>query len=914
METLVSPFASPANHPPVAVSPAILTIPIQPLATFTIFATDQDNDSIRYRLATPKEQFDTTTSGCTTQSPPGLSINNTGFGTWDTTRIAAAGCNYASPVAGQIWPVQFMIEDLDSNGVAKSKVPVDVLLKFVNVTQPAPVLSFTSPGTISASPGTPLSFTASAANTTPGSRITLNAVGLPTGATATNINQTLTQPVSSVFSWTPTMTQEGTYVIVFTATNDTYEQTVGSVSIKVLSTQPPSLTCSTAVTAQYNAAASFPLTISDPQGDAATVKWSVDGTINRTDRVAASSSPTILSLNQAFTTLGSHTISVSATNTDNQTSSCSTPVTVTSADQTITFGTLPSLAYGDANTALVATTTSGLPVTYSANGSCSVSANILSVQGVGTCSVKATQAGNATYNPAIPVVQATVIASRTLNITAKDATRAYGSANPTLTGSISGLVKGDAVTATYGTSAVSSSPVGGYVITPVLNGANLSNYNVVVNNGTLTVTKAGITVTANDATRSYGSANPTLTGSIAGLVNGDVITATYSTPAGVLSPVGPYVITPALAGVALSNYSVSLHQGTLTITKAEITVTANNATRAYGSANPTFTGSIAGLVNGDAITAIYSTSAGASSPIGPYVITPVVNGSNLSNYNVVVNNGTLTINKGVVAAIQISSSGSPVFLQTTLYFQATVNGTGGSPTGSISLLDGTTPVGSVQLVNGTAQLAYSGLGTGSHQINAVYSGDSNHSGATSAVLLEQIADIDLRMQPNSVGSTTQTVLPGGSATFGLTVSPLGVSNFPSDVTLSVAGLPAGATYTTSTVLVAKGSSATQVAVTIKLPAATATLGNGKPESKLASIAIALLLLPFSASMRRRAKSLGHLTAMLLLTLSAATVLLGLTGCGAGNGFLAQAEKSYTVTVTASTAAVSRSTTMQLLVQ
>ncbi|GAA3756784.1 MBG domain-containing protein [Terriglobus aquaticus] len=836
METLVSPFASPANHPPVAVSPAIVTVPIQSLATFTIFATDQDNDTIHYRLATPQEQFDETATNCSTQSPPGLTISNSGVGTWDTSRITAAGCNYPAPVAGQIWPVQFMIEDLDSNGQVKSKVPVDVLLKFVNVTQPAPTLTFSTPTTVVASPGNPLTFTATAINTTPGSRITLNAVGLPTGATATNINQTLTQPVSSVFSWTPTLAQEGTYVIVYTATNDTYEQTVGSVSVKVLSSQPPSLTCSTGLTAQYNALASFPLTVLDPQGDAVTVTWSVDGNVSHTDTVAASSNATTLSLNQAFTTLGAHTVSVSATNTDNQTSTCSTPVTVTTADQTIAFGALPNLTYGDAGINLAATATSNLPISYVATGACSVSGNTLSVQGVGTCSVTANQAGDASYNPATSVTQTTSIAPRALHVTAANATRVYGSANPTLTGNVTGTVNGDVITATYSTSANATSPVGTYPITPALAGTNLSNYSVVANNATLMVTQATITVSANNVTRNYGTSNPTLTGTVSGVVNGDQITATYSTPATVSSPVGTYPITPALTGPALSNY------------------------------------------------------------------------------NVVTNNGSLTINKGVIAGVQITSSAPTVFLQTRLTFQAAVTGTGGTPTGSISFVDGTTPLGSAQLVNGIAQLTYSDLTTGSHQITAVYSGDSNYIGAASAPISQQIADVDLRLQLNAAGSTTQTVMPGGSTTVGFTVAPLGMSAFPSDVALSVTGLPPGATYTTSTTNVTKGSSATQVTLTIKVPAATASVRSNEVGGKVTAIAVALIVLPFSAAMRRRARSLGRLTAMLLLVLGSATVLLGLTGCGTSNGFLAQPEKSYTVTVTASTAAVSRSTTMQLIVQ
>jgi hypothetical protein len=95
----------------------------------------------------------------------------------------------------------------------------------------------------------------------------------------------------------------------------------------------------------------------------------------------------------------------------------------------------------------------------------------------------------------------------------------------------------------------------------------------------------------------------------------------------------------------LANYSVTITNGTLTVTPAGLTVAANNASRAYGAANPTFTGTITGIQNGDSITATYATTATSSSPVGTYPIVPTLVDPNhkLSNYNVTVNDGTLTI-------------------------------------------------------------------------------------------------------------------------------------------------------------------------------------------------------------------------------------------------------------------------------
>ena len=63
---------------------------------------------------------------------------------------------------------------------------------------------------------------------------------------------------------------------------------------------------------------------------------------------------------------------------------------------------------------------------------------------------------------------------------------------------------------------------------------------------------------------------------------------------------------------------------------------AADATRVYGDPNPAFTGTITGIKNGDNITATYSTTATAASPVGTYPITPaLVDPTNkLGNYTV----------------------------------------------------------------------------------------------------------------------------------------------------------------------------------------------------------------------------------------------------------------------------------------
>ena len=170
--------------------------------------------------------------------------------------------------------------------------------------------------------------------------------------------------------------------------------------------------------------------------------------------------------------------------------------------------------------------------------------------------------------------------------------------------------------------ATASSPVGTYPIVPTATGTNLGNYTVVYVNGTLTVGQASLTVTATNATRTYGTANPTFTGTYTGAVNGDTFTVGGSSVATASSPVGTYPIVPTATGTNLGNYTVVYVNGALTVGQASLTVTATNATRIYGAANPTFTGTYTGAVNGDTFTVGGSSVATASSPVGTYPIVP----------------------------------------------------------------------------------------------------------------------------------------------------------------------------------------------------------------------------------------------------------------------------------------------------
>ncbi|CAG0935949.1 hypothetical protein TFLX_04803 [Thermoflexales bacterium] len=75
------------------------------------------------------------------------------------------------------------------------------------------------------------------------------------------------------------------------------------------------------------------------------------------------------------------------------------------ADQAITFGPLADKIVTDPPFTVSATVSSGLPVSFSASGTCTVTGNTVTLTGVGTCTITASQSGNSNYYPAPDVPQ-----------------------------------------------------------------------------------------------------------------------------------------------------------------------------------------------------------------------------------------------------------------------------------------------------------------------------------------------------------------------------------------------------------------------------------------------------------------------------------------------------------------------------
>ena len=159
------------------------------------------------------------------------------------------------------------------------------------------------------------------------------------------------------------------------------------------------------------------------------------------------------------------------------------------ASQTITFAPLAAKTYGDPDFVVTATASSGLVVAFAAGGDCTVTGTTVHITGAGSCTITATQPGDARYAAADPVARTFSIARAALLVKADDKAKLFNTPNPPLTGSVTGVVSGDVITATYSTAAVTGSPVGTYPIVPAIvdPGGRLPNYDVTIVNGTLTI-------------------------------------------------------------------------------------------------------------------------------------------------------------------------------------------------------------------------------------------------------------------------------------------------------------------------------------------------------------------------------------------------------------------------------------------
>ena len=175
---------------------------------------------------------------------------------------------------------------------------------------------------------------------------------------------------------------------------------------------------------------------------------------------------------------------------------------------------------------------------------------------------------------------------------------------------------------------------------------------------------------------------------------------------------------PAVAGTALTlTATVTTNGGT-----AAGTVNFYNGTALLGT----------GTLNGVGAATFNS----STLPAGAYSITAVYVGD--SNDTGSTSAALALTIVQATTSVKLVTSSPTVQVTNTVSFTATVSGNGGVATGNVTFMDGANTLGSVALNAGVATYSTSSLAVGTHNITAVYGGDTNDAGSTSAGLTETV--------------------------------------------------------------------------------------------------------------------------------------------------------------------------------
>jgi hypothetical protein len=490
-----------------------------------------------------------------------------------------------------------------------------------------------------------------------------------------------------------------------------------------------------------------------------------------------------------------------------------------------------TVSYGVAPITLAATSSSGLAVTYTvASGPGTINGSQLAVTGVGTIVVSASQPGNSQYQPAADT-QSLVVTPVSLTVTANNATKDFGSPNPTFSATFTGFVNGDTQTTAgvysgvpaFSTTATTNSAQGSYPITVSSGSLASANYTFATFvAGTLTI-NGYLSQTISFSTPTpvtYGqpaSLSLTATASSGLPVTLQVVSGpgTISSNGSILTVTGggTVVITASQAGSG-SYLAATPVTRSLVVNPAPLTVNGPTITVPYGTTiDPTTFPpvSVTGFVGADTQSSVITGKAQYSTVTG----TP-----NTGTYPITVALGSLAVVPGAAANYVLSTPLNGSLIVGPAAQAITVNPFSTSQMyGTLSPLTAVassglpvtfTVTGPAYFYNGTSttappstntvQVNFTGVGTVT--INATQAGNAEYAPAT---LFSQT--ITVGPAPLNIGVAQLYIREQGAnnpvfqpAIGGLAGQPGGFVNGDSDIPSVITGLPALTTVATQSSL------------------------------------------------------------------------------------------------------------------
>ncbi len=195
-----------------------------------------------------------------------------------------------------------------------------------------------------------------------------------------------------------------------------------------------------------------------------------------------------------------------------------------------------------------------------------------------------------------------------------------------------------------------------------------------------------------------------------------------------------------------------------------------------------------------------------------------------------------------------------------------------------------------------------------------HSGKVIASGSAQGLGLASGTTLDFAITSPGSGTPSVTATAGGQAVYPFIISPTGSTGMSGVISLSVTGLPAGATAVFSPSTLSVGTGATNVILLVTLPTQSAAQPLNRPFNRGALPgALALILLPFAGKWRKTARCLNGMSWIVTLGLCSVAIVAGLTGCG-GSSTSSSSVQNYTLTITATSGSLSHTTTAALIVK
>ena len=342
------------------------------------------------------------------------------------------------------------------------------------------------------------------------------------------------------------------------------------------------ITASQAGNSEYAAAANATQTLTVNKAAATVTLAGLTATYNNSPKaVTATTSPASLPVTITYdgnatapTAAGSYAV-VATINSANHAGSANGTLVIGKANQTITFGALSQKLFTDAAFTLSATASSSLPVSYASSSAAvaTVSGNTVTIKGVGTTTITASQAGDANFNPATATTQDLTVANALQTITFVAITARTFAPNDTLT---LGATASSTLPVSYTSSNSAVATVVGSTVTVVGAGATTitakqagnANFGPAVDvTQLLTINKAAATVSLGGLAATYdGTVKNATASTTPSALN---VTFTYAGSATAPSAVGTYAVVGTIND---TNYAGNA-TGSLVITKAAQTIT-----------------------------------------------------------------------------------------------------------------------------------------------------------------------------------------------------------------------------------------------------------------------------------------------------------------------------------------------------